>query len=203
VVGGVLIAPTGIEWKPGSVVFATIPGSKASGATIVTVGIKGAIRGNNTTMPDGEIASPDVVVLDDPQTDAAARSKKQVEHLEEIIDRAIEGLVGPAEELAMIMACTVIEEGDLSSIYLKKPGWGGMRFKMIEQMPTNMHLWEKYRELLYEDAAKATKFYKANLAEMREGAIVDWEANYTKHDIDALQFAMTKWAKNPVSFASE
>jgi len=35
---------TGIEWKPQSVVFANIPGSKASGATIYSVGIKGAIQ---------------------------------------------------------------------------------------------------------------------------------------------------------------
>ncbi|MCL2711123.1 MAG: hypothetical protein FWE95_09615, partial [Planctomycetaceae bacterium] len=101
---------TAIEWKDKYVVFPTIAGSKSSGAMLYSVGIKGAIRGHKKTMPDGEEARPDVVVLDDPQTDADARSAKMVEKLSGIIDRSIEGLVGPAEELAMVMTCTVIEE---------------------------------------------------------------------------------------------
>jgi hypothetical protein len=38
---------------------------------------------------------------------------------------------------------------------------------------------------------------------MKAGAIVPWEENYTDDELDALQFAMNKWADNPVSFASE
>jgi len=87
---------TGIEWKPNSVVFANIPGSPASGAMLYSVGINGAIRGANLVMPDGSIARPDVVLLDDPQTEAAAKSKKKIENLTEIIDKSVEGLVGPS-----------------------------------------------------------------------------------------------------------
>jgi hypothetical protein len=197
---------TGIEWKPDSVVFAKIPGSPASGATIFSVGINGAIRGNNKTMPDGSIARPDVVVLDDPQTEAVARSKKQIENLSDVIDRTIEGLVGPAQELAMFMTCTVIQEGDLADQYLThkiKPLWRGMRFKMVERMPDRMDLWEEYRKLRYDDAEKATMYYKRNRAAMREGAVVAWEANYSEGALDALQFAMNKWSDNEISFASE
>jgi len=197
---------TAIEWKDKYVVFPTIAGSKSSGAMLYSVGIKGAIRGHKKTMPDGEEARPDVVVLDDPQTDADARSAKQVEKLEGIIDRSIEGLVGPAEELAMVMTCTVIEENDLASRYLdhkEKPLWRGLRFKMVEQMPERMDLWEKYRDLRNEDAVKATMFYKRHRAEMREGAVVAWEANYKPDELDALQHAMNKWANNPIGFASE
>ena len=197
---------TAIEWKDKFVVFPTIPGSKSSGAMLYSVGIKGAIRGHKKTMPDGEEARPDVVVLDDPQTDADARSAKQVDKLSSIIDRSIEGLVGPAEELAMVMTCTVIEENDLASRYLdhkQKPRWRGLRFKMVDQMPERMDLWEKYRDLRNEDPVKATMFYKRHRAEMREGAIVAWEANHTKNELDALQFAMNRWADDPYSFASE
>ena len=188
---------TGIEWKPESVVFANIPGSKASGAIIYSVGIKGAIRGANKTMPDGSVARPDMVVLDDPQTGAAAKSKIQIGHLSEIIDKDVEGLKGPASELAMVMACTVIQEGDLASIYLdhnQKSQWRGLKFKMVETMPTNMKLWEKYRDLRRDDPVKSKMFYKQNRTEMREGAVVAWEANHTEDEIDALQAAMNIWA---------
>ena len=199
---------TGIEWKPKEVVFATIPGSKSCGATIVSVGIKAASRGGNKMMPDGSTARPDVVLLDDPQTDDAARSQKQVDALENIIDKGIEGLVGPAATLAMCMCCTVIEENDLASRYLShkdKPQWRGLKFKMVETMPTNMKLWEQYRDIRKEDpeGVKAKMFYKQNRAAMREGAVVAWDANYTDDDLDALQHAMNKWADNEVMFFSE
>ena len=200
---------TGIEWKPASVVFAKIPGSPASGAMLYSVGIKGAIRGANRIMPDGSMARPDMVVLDDPQTDAAAKSKTQIEGLSEIIDKSVEGLVGPGQELAMVMTCTVIQEGDLASLYLKdKKQWRGLRFKMVEKMPDRMNLWEQYRSLRYEDPVKATIFYKQNRSAMQEGAIVAWKENYPpKTDessaLDALQHAMNKWADNEASFMSE
>ena len=198
---------TGIEWKSDSIVFATIPEAKSSGAILYSVGLKGAVRGNNRTMPDGEtIARPNLVVLDDPQTEAAARSPKQIDVLSGIIDRSMAGLVGPADEIKMILLCTVIEENDLSSRYLdhnQKPQWKGLRFKMVEQMPTNMKLWEQYRDLRREDAKKATQFYEKNLAAMREGAVVPWEENYTKKEVDALQHAMNIWADNETTFYNE
>jgi len=197
---------TGIEWKDEYIVFPNIPGSAASGAMLYCVGISGAIRGNNKTMPDGSIARPDCVLLDDPQTEASARSTKQVDNRAEIIDKTISGLVGPAENLSMLMACTIIEEGDLSSRYLdhrQKPRWRGLKFKMVEQMPTNMKLWEQYRDLRNEDESKATMFYKSHHTEMNRGAVVPWKENYTVDELDALQYAMNVWAENPVTFASE
>jgi hypothetical protein len=197
---------TGIEWKPDSITFPKIQGSLSSGATIVSVGIRGAIRGKNKNMPDGEVARPDVVVLDDPQTDEAARSPDQVAKLESIIDKTIEGLVGPADELAMLMTCTVIQEGDLADRYLNhniKPQWHGMRFKMIETMPERMDLWEKYKDIRKDDPVAATMFYKRNRTEMKAGAVAAWEANYTGNELDALQYAMNKWADNYETFMSE
>jgi hypothetical protein len=107
-----------------------------------------------------------------------------------------------------MMTCTVIQEGDLASIYLdhnQSSQWRGLKFKMVEQMPERMDLWEQYRGLRKEDAVKATMFYKRNRAQMREGAIVAWEANYTGKDnsLDALQHAMNVWSDNEITFASE
>lgn len=195
---------TDIAWNKDGVIFAAIPGSKASGAMLYAVGIKGAVRGGNKTKPDGdEIERPDIVVLDDPQTEAVARSPKQIDALVDIIDGAISGLVGPAAELKMIMLCTVIEENDLSSRYLSHKQWKGLKFKMVEQMPTNMKLWEQYRDVRNEGATKAKQFYKKNLAAMREGAIVPWAENFPPECIDALQHAMNIWSDNEITFYNE
>ncbi len=198
--------PTGIEWKPDGVVFPRIPGSLASGARVVGIGLLGASRGHNKAMPDGETARPDVVVLDDPQTDDSARSPSQTEHRAGIIDKGIEGLVGPAQELAMMMTCTVIQDGDLADRYLShtiKPQWKGMRFQMLEKMPENMELWEQYRELQKEDTVAATLFYRNNRKAMQAGAKVAWEANHTDSELDGLQHAMNIWCENFETFMSE
>jgi hypothetical protein len=197
---------TNIVWKPDTVVFPKIPGSLASGATLITAGIKGAIRGKKIVMPDGSIARPDTILLDDIGTKKDAESPKLTEKLIGIIDEDVEGLVGPGEELAMLMPCTIIREGDVAWTYLNpklKPQWRGLKFKMIEKMPDRMDLWEKYAEIRREDPVKATMFYKQNRTEMKQGAIVAWEANYTSNELDALQYAMNKWADNNVTFQCE
>jgi hypothetical protein len=195
---------TNLQWKPDMVVFPTIPGSLSSGAAIVTAGITSGIRGKNRTMPDGSIARPDMVVLDDVQTDADARSPGRIIKLEGIINGTVAGLVGPGQELSMVMTCTVIQEGDLASMYLKdKKQWRGLKFKMVEKMPDRMDLWEQYRTLRFEDDVKAKMFYKRNRTAMREGAVVPWEANHPPETLDALQHAMNIWSDNEVTFASE
>ncbi|MDR0704303.1 MAG: phage terminase large subunit family protein [Planctomycetaceae bacterium] len=197
---------TGIEWKPDSITFAKIPGSLSSGATVISVGILGAIRGKNKSV-DGEQIRPDTVILDDPQTDADAKNPDRVAKLEGIINSTIEGLVGPGETLSMFMACTIIRDGDLASRYLdhtKYAQWKGLIFKMIERMPERMDLWEKYRDIRKnEDEVAATIFYKKNREAMQKGAVVAWEANYTSNELDSLQFAMNKWCDNYEGFMSE
>ncbi|MDR1922813.1 MAG: phage terminase large subunit family protein [Planctomycetaceae bacterium] len=197
---------TNIAWQPESITFANIYGSLANGATISAVGINGAIRGQKKDI-EGENARPDMILLDDPQTDADARSARRIDKLSETIDSTIEGLVAPGEELAMFMACTVIKDGDLASRYLDRnlyPQWRGLVFKMIETMPERMDLWEKYREIRKnEDGVAATVFYKKNRTEMQKGAKVAWKANYSANTLDALEFAMIKWADNFTGFMSE
>ena len=198
---------TSIEWKPDMVVFPRIPGSPACGAIIVSVGIHGAIRGKNRTMPDGSIARPDAIILDDVSTKKDAASKVGTEKIVGIINEDVSGLVGPADEMAMFMACTVIREGDVATYYLdrvNRPLWNGLRYKMVETMPERMDLWEKYAEIRWNDPVAATIFYKTNRTEMKKGAVVAWEANYNSPEtLDALQFAMNKWCDNEASFMSE
>jgi len=163
---------TNVQWKPDMVVFPEIAGSLASGATIVTVGIHGGIRGKNRTMPDGSIARPDMVVLDDVQTDADARSPVRIMKIEDIINRTVSGLVGPAESLGMIMTCTVIEPGDVADRYLNPKlykHWQSMRFKMVEQVPERMDLWDNYWEIrnTKDYVAASRNHYQSNTQQQR------------------------------------
>jgi hypothetical protein len=170
------------------------------------VGIHGAIRGKNRTMPDGSVARPDAIILDDIATKKDALSKTAREKIIGIIDEDVAGLVGPADELAMFMACTVIREDDVASWYLDRkenPLWNGLRYKMVETMPERMDLWQKYAEIRGTDPVAATMFYRQNRSEMKKGAEVAWEANFTGNELDALQYAMNKWSDNRASFQSE
>jgi hypothetical protein len=197
---------TEIEWKPESITFGRVPGSPSSGATIRTTGITGSIRGKSKTMPDGSIQRVDLAVLDDVQTKQSARSPSQTKLREEIINGDVEGLVGPGEEIGLLMPCTIIQEGDLADRYLNHneyPQWNGMLFKMVERFPDRMDLWEEYKEIRKDDPIAASMHYKRNHTEMKKGAVVAWEDNFTSHDLDALEYAMKKWCDNYEGFMSE
>jgi hypothetical protein len=87
---------TYIEWTNDQIVMPTIPGSKASGAIIRVAGITGGIRGMKFKKSDGETIRPDLILVDDPQTDASARSPSQCDTRERVLKGAILGLAGRA-----------------------------------------------------------------------------------------------------------
>jgi len=128
-------------------------------------------------MPDGTTARPDLVIIDDPQTDRSAASPSTCERIEETINKTISGLGDMGRQLSQIMTCTVIREGDVADRYLDHniyPGWHGMRYKRLEAMPENTALWDEYAELRRKDEKKATAFYKKNRKAMDAGAVCPW-----------------------------
>ena len=200
---------TNTIWKHDNVVFPTVPGSIASGARIRTVGMRGAIRGKNMMLPTGEKVRPDFVFIDDIQDADSAINPNTVAKYRNKLETDVEGLVGPGETMAEIMTCTVIAPDDLADQYLtqgkRPPLWQGLRFKMVEQMPTNMRLWDEYRNLLHGEGLEvADRFYKQNRKDMDEGAIVPWADNYDKTiEFGALHKAMKIWANSELTFYSE
>lgn len=198
---------TNIGWNSSELVFPNIPGSPASGAKIATVGINGAIRGKSTELPDGTKQRPDFVLIDDPQTEKTAASPRLVEKMEDIVNKGIEGLVGPGEELAEIATVTVIQEDDFADRLLDRkryPQWNGLRFSAVPKMPERMDLWEKYREIKKDSAKEATEFYRENREEMDRGSEVSWPENFNRRkELSALQAEMNRWCDNEASFFSE
>lgn len=199
--------PTDVTISAESLRLPNISGSKAAGASIVTIGVKAAIRGQSCAMPDGTIARPDFLILDDVQTDDDARNPVRIEALEHKIASTIEGLAESGTVIPMVITCTVIESGDFADRILNHeiyPHWNGIRGQMIDLWPERMDLWREYRSRRFTDPDDANSFYQANLEEMRRGAIVSWPEDYDpKHTVDALQSAMNEWAKNERAFMSE
>ena len=86
----------------------------ASGAILKVAGITGRIRGMKHQTAAGESFRPDLVILDDPQTDESARSLWQCQARESILAGAVLGLAGPGRKISSIMPCTVIKPGDMA-----------------------------------------------------------------------------------------
>lgn len=199
-------------WRRDEVVMPTIPGNKSSGTVIRASGLEGSIRGMNFKRPDGGKSRPDLVILDDPQTDQSARSPTQVKTRKDVLMGAVLGLAGPGKEIAAVVPCTVICKDDLADQILdrdKQPRWQGLRYKMVNTFPTNEKLWAEYAVIQVEDlqaggkGTKATEFYKANREAMDAGADVAWDDRYSPGELSALQHAMNLKLRDEPAFFSE
>lgn len=190
---------THIGWTASSVVFPTMPLSRVSGSVINASGITGRIRGMKHKCVDGTTIRPDVVLIDDPQTDESAGSPSQCATRERILAGAILGLAGPDKKIAGLLALTVVKPDDMADRILdrkKHPPWQGERTKLLIEFPTNEKLWDAYGEIWRDDMIaergleRCTAFYVENRTAMDEGAKVAWKERFDPTEISALQHAM-------------
>lgn len=180
--------------------------SISAGATIRVAGLLGRVRGAKKRMPSGEQARPDLVILDDPQTDDSARSDEQNQKRLKVLRGAILGLAGPDKKIAGIMPCTVIENDDMADQILdrkKNPQWQGERCQMVYSFPDDEKLWDDYERLRVDSPEAATEFYIANRAAMDAGAVVGWKDRYNEDEESAIQHAMNLKIDRPVEFWAE
>lgn len=201
-----------ISWTADEVVLPTVAGSVASGAIIRVAGITGRIRGQKFTRQDGRSVRPDLVLIDDPQTEESAHSLSQCARREKTLAGAVLGLAGPGKKIAALMPCTVIRAGDVADNILdrdKHPEWSGERMKLVYAFPTNEKLWEQYGEIraqslrTREDISEATTFYVEHRAEMDEGAIVAWPERFNPDEVSAIQHAMNLKLADEAAFMAE
>ncbi len=204
-----------IEMQLGSsmIVLPDIPGSVSAGAVLASASLMSAsLRGTHYMRSDGEVARPDVVILDDPQTPETARSATQTEGRERIVLGDVLKVSGPNVEIAAIMPCTPIRPHDLAERFLSHdlhPEWEGARYPMLLSMPDNMDLWEEYNRrrkhgMLHGQGKRwATAFYKENRRAMDAGAKASWAENFNPGEISAIQSAMNLYFEDGASFAAE
>ena len=203
---------TRIDWSDGVAVMPTIPGSPCSGSVIEAKGLTGSIRGMKRAADGGRQLRPDLVLLDDPQTDESAHSPSQNKTREKLINGAVLGLAGPRKKIAAIMPCTVIAPGDMVDRILdpqRNPRWNGERTKMLYGTPTATARWDEYAEIrresfrIHGDGRLATEYYAIHQEEMNAGCRAAWEERFNGDELSAIQSAMNIKIDTPRAFAAE
>ena len=123
------------KWTREFIVLPTWPGIPA--AVLKPTGLTGRIRGMIQALPSGEVLRPDMFLLDDPQDDESANSPSQCRTRENLIRGAVLG-AGGDEEVAAIMPCTIIRQGDLAARFLdheQHPEFRGSIRALLPVMP--------------------------------------------------------------------
>lgn len=185
-----------------------------SGAIIGVSGLTGdGIRGSVQTLTTGEQIRPDLVLLDDPQSDESAASVTQNASREALIAGAVLGMAGPDRTISAVMPCTVIRPGDMIDCILdrsKHPLWRGERCKMLTTMPADLAAWDAYFDLRNEDAQREPPDYSLSNAyyvEHREaldaGAEASWPERKLPGEVSAIQHAMNLYSRNRRAFMAE
>ena len=204
--------PTYLAWQSDVLTLPTVPQSHAAGATVRVAGLTGSIRGMKHKRPDGTSIRPDLVVIDDPQTDESARSASQCAYRERVLSGAVLGLAGPGKKISGIMPCTVIAPGDVADRLLNPtlhPQWHGERTKLLYGLPERADLWDRYAQIRADSlragngGREATEFYRANRAEMDRGAAPAWPQRHHPDEASAVQHAMNLRIDDPRAFAAE
>ncbi len=210
--------PILMEMTSDHIILPNIPGSIASGSIFKVAGLTARVRGMKVKVEvpgeDGlKSVRPDLVIIDDPQTDESARSEAQCKTRERLLSGAVLGLAGPGKKISGIMPCTVIAPSDMADRMLdreKHPEWFGERTKMVYEWPKNAELWEQYRDLRADefrqngDGSKATAWYVERRALMDEGSIVAWPERKNHDEVSAIQHAMNlRFDRKDEAFFSE
>lgn len=204
--------PIRMEFSATDIALPDIPGADGAQGRVRAVGIMGRVRGMHFKRADGRNQRPDFVILDDPQTDASAKSLQQCHDREQIILGAVLGLAGPGQKIAGVMPCTVIRPGDLADRLLDSsiaPEWCGERCRMVYAFPTAVDLWKRYAEVREEALRRdghieaATNFYAANREAMDAGAVIAWPERFNPDELSAIQHAKNLELRDPVAFWAE
>jgi hypothetical protein len=204
--------PANMVWEKDVIVLPRIDieTCECAEARIECFGIEGAIRGQVATLSTGEDIRPDLVLVDDPQTKASARSRSQTQERYEIIMGDILGLAGGDVSIAGLVPCTVIHKGDLAERLLdnkETPEMRGERTKLVYKFPENEKMWEEYFRRHENDLMHGTKtaqqYYIDNQAEMDKGAHIAWPERYPPEFHSAIEQAMYLRHRQPDVFYAE
>lgn len=178
--------PVDVQWGSNQIVLPTVPGGKASGATVNAVGLEGGIRGSNILS-----ARMGFAAIDDWMNRKDATSDTIKERIRRTVQADIGGTGSHAKPLACIALCTVIERGDLSEEFSDRnlhPEWRGIREQALPSMPEREDLWTEYMEMFRDGmrddsdptGRQAHQFYLDNRADMDRGAVEWWPAMYIR-----------------------
>ncbi len=203
---------TNMIWRARQIMLPTISSSKSSGGVIAAAGLTGRLRGMTTTLADGTMLRPDLVLPDDPQTRESAESVTQCAKRERIILGDVLGLAGQGKRIACLMPCTVIWPDDLAHRFLdrkKHPAFQGDICKAVYAFSTRQDLWSKYAEILADAQRRElgdgppNEFYIDNRVPMDEGCVVAWPERFNEGEVSAIQHCMNVLFRDRRAFFAE
>lgn len=164
-------------------------------------GFGGTIRG---LLADGR--RPTFLLLDDLDTDEAARSAARREENARKLAGAVRGLGPSGGGTVTVLVGTRVSDDGMTARAHKDPAWKAERLSIWVQRPDRLDLWERCRAIWADlrlpgpDArvAAARTFYEAHRAEMDAGAVT----------LDPVRWPpfscyLEEWALGPRAFAQE
>lgn len=199
-------ARTFIEFTAATVVLPTIEGSIASGAVLTAHGLTGAARGLKHKRADGVNLRPDLVLLDDIQTDESAKTPGQNDKRLKIIRKSILRMAGHRTGLAVILNGTIIEADDAVDQLSDPARPGSFQSERIPMIRKWADAHDSFWMLEYaktrrtydpsdvlgkrEAEEAATALYVANRELADAGCQVSWESCYDADtEVSAIQHA--------------
>ena len=166
-------------------------------AALAGASINGAIKGLNVGLLNGEALRPDIVLPDDPQDDDAAESPTIVAKIIRRIDFTLRSLSGPQRRLTVMAAVTCVNNFDVSTALLNRPGTRSIRVGQVKQWPKDWNkkdsksraAWDEWNRVRLEgldekndggDAAR--KHYRKNRATLKKGFEITWPERFHAGD---------------------
>ena len=202
---------TRIQKTAERILLPTIKGAASSGSLLVARGIKGAARG----LLKGS-KRPDLLLIDDAQTDAVAHNPAMVDKYDEILEQSFLGLAGHSQTLAAFMTSTPICPDDLSDVYAKKRNWKTFSYPLLLHEPlcwrTPQDKWREYFRIRQDSIAAgepehiaANDYYAQYRGEMDDGAVMLNDSAFDPStELSALQHAMNlRFANGEDAFQAE
>ena len=201
---------TKIVISPNKIVFPVIPGSKSSGSILYFVSISSReIRGRRHIIPGEGTYRPDIVMLDDIQSDGVAKSEVQVSDIMTVIRKSVEGLAGSdrktgrKQPLIILSALTQNQPLDVAIQMKERPEYCTQVYSFLKSTPTDFSAWKKYRDyradlyFRHSDEKKVVpllkRYYTQHREELEENCVADNPESYTEKQVSAIHYALDFW----------
>lgn len=214
-------APCNIRISPSEIVFPLIDDTIASGSKILFTSISAAnIRGTYHTIRKVGQVRPDIVMIDDVQSDGTAKSETEVNNILDVIKKSIDGLsgydrkTGLKQELTVLSALTQNQPNDVAvKMITEMPDYCTVIYRFLRSVPDDFSSWVDYRKLRNELYLKhnkktvvnkyLTNYYKDNQDTIEKNVIVDNPNIFEKSNVNAIHYALEKWCRSEESFWCE
>lgn len=145
-----------------------------NGVRIIARGRGGQVRG----VRHGAYR-PDLIIADDIESLESCNTPEQRQKMKDWFYKDVMGAGSSDGTTTISIVGTILHQESLLSDLLRAPAWHGVKYQAVKRWPSNMALWDRWREiysdLMNEDRIKdAQAFYEANKEAMLEGCEVLW-----------------------------